>query len=140
LRAELKRAQAQLPHQVVDGVAWYWPADEDPRRIGAGQGADGVRFLAPFDPVVWDRGRFESFWGWTYRFEAYTPQRRRKLGYYAMPVLWRDDVVGWVNLAMQAGALAVDLGFAAGRAPAHRNFRRELDAEVERVREFLHAP
>ena len=57
-----------------------------------------VRFLAPFDPVVWDRRRFELFWGWAYRFEAYTPVRKRKLGYYALPLLWRDEVLGWANL------------------------------------------
>ena len=32
-----------------------------------------VRLLAPFDPVVRDRARFELLWGWVYRFEAYTP-------------------------------------------------------------------
>ena len=40
-----------------------------------------VRFLAPFDPLVWDRRRFEHLWGWPYRFEAYVPEGRRKLGY-----------------------------------------------------------
>ena len=37
-----------------------------------------VRFLAPFDPVVWDRYRFEHLWGWAYRFEAYTPPAKEK--------------------------------------------------------------
>ena len=57
-----------------------------------------VRLLTPFDPVVWDRDRFELLWSWVYRFEAYTPAPKRKLGYYAMPLLWRDRVVGWANL------------------------------------------
>ena len=61
---------------------------EQPARPRAA--ADGVRLLAPFDPVVWDRRRFELFWGWAYRFEAYTPAAKRKLGYYALPLLWRD--------------------------------------------------
>ena len=51
-----------------------------------------VRLLAPFDPIVWDRRRFELLWGWPYRFEAYTPVAKRKLGYYALPLLWRDRV------------------------------------------------
>ena len=50
-----------------------------------------MRLLAPFDPVVWDRRRFEMFWGWAYRFEAYTPAAKRQLGYYALPLLWRDQ-------------------------------------------------
>ena len=36
-----------------------------------------MRLLTPFDPVVWDRRRFELFWGWAYRFEAYTPLPKR---------------------------------------------------------------
>ena len=48
---------------------------------------DTVRLLTPFDPVVWDRDRFEMFWGWQYRFEAYVPAAKRRLGYYALPML-----------------------------------------------------
>jgi hypothetical protein len=44
--------------------------------VAAHQPDDRVRLLAPFDPVVWDRRRFEAFWGWPYRFEAYTPAPR----------------------------------------------------------------
>ena len=71
----LARAQARLAHAKLDGVDWFWPADEDPTRgwrIPA-----KVRLLAPFDPVVWDRRRFELLWGWAYRFEAYTPAAKR---------------------------------------------------------------
>ena len=49
----------------------------------------------PFDPVVWDRRRFELLWAWGYRFEAYTPLSKRRLGYYALPLLWGDRVIGW---------------------------------------------
>ncbi|EWS60580.1 hypothetical protein Y695_04569 [Hydrogenophaga sp. T4] len=56
-----------------------------------------MRLLAPFDPVVWDRDRFERLWDWAYRFEAYTPPAKRVRGYYAMPLLWRDQVIGWAT-------------------------------------------
>ena len=79
--------------------------------------ADQVRLLAPFDPIVWDRRRFELLWGWPYRFEAYTPAAKRRFGYYALPLLWRDRVIGWGNVTVQDGAMHVDLGFVAG-APA----------------------
>ena len=59
--------------------------------------------LAPFDPLVWDRRRFELFWGWRYRFEAYTPAAKRTLGYYALPLLWRDRVIGWANVTSSRG-------------------------------------
>jgi uncharacterized protein YcaQ len=95
-----------------------------------------VRFLAPFDPVVWDRRRFELFWKWPYRFEAYTPLAKRKLGYYALPMLWRDQVVGWANVSVRDDGVQAELGYVNG-APAGRVFARELDAELERMRLFL---
>ena len=98
---------------------------------------DQLRLLAPFDPVVHDRARFELLWGWAYRFEAYTPAAKRKLGYYAMPMLWRDRVIGWANLAVKNGELKSDLGYVAGRAPRESAFTRQLNAELDRVRVFL---
>ncbi len=70
------------------------------------QSEERVALLAPFDPLVWDRRRFELFWGWDYRFEAYTPPSKRRFGYYALPLLWRDDVIGWANAANVAGRCA----------------------------------
>ena len=98
---------------------------------------DAVRLLAPFDPVVWDRRRFELFWGWAYRFEAYTPVPKRTLGYYALPLLWRDRVIGWGNLSVKNGRLDTSLGYVSGRPPRERAFRQALEAELAGVREFL---
>lgn len=95
-----------------------------------------VSFLAPFDPLVWDRARFEKFWGWAYRFEAYTPAAKRVRGYYAMPLLWGDDVVGWANASVSEGRLKVETGFA-GAAPKGTAFKRELEAETARLAAFL---
>lgn len=134
LRGALARARRRLSHAVVDGRTWYWPAGE--ATDGAGD-PEAVRLLAPFDPVVWDRRRFELLWGWAYRFEAYTPEPQRKLGYYALPLLWRDDVIGWANVSVRDGVMDAGLGYVAGRPPRDRTFRREIDAELERFRAFL---
>ena len=99
--------------------------------------ADGVTLLAPFDPVVWDRRRFELFWGWPYRFEAYTPAPKRKHCYYALPLLWRDRVIGWSNIAMKNGSIEAQTGYVSGRAPRDRGFKGALDDEIESMRIFL---
>lgn len=134
LPSALTRAKQRLSHARVGSVDWYWPANE-PAEGHATQ--DVVRILAPFDSVVHDRDRFELLWNWTYRFEAYTPAAKRKLGYYAMPLLWRDRVIGWANLSIKNGALDYRLGFTGGSSPGDRDFKRELEAELERVRDFL---
>jgi len=95
-----------------------------------------VRFLAPFDPLVWDRQRFEHLWGWPYRFEAYTPASKRVRGYYAMPLLWGDEIIGWANAGVDTGRLKVDIGFVDKR-PTDSDFRSELENEIERLRGFL---
>ncbi|SRR5579883_2881344 len=134
LKDALLRAKQRLATVRVDGVNWYWPLEDMPDRLEA---PDAVRLLAPFDPIVWDRNRFELLWGWMYRFEAYTPAAKRKLGYYALPLLWRDRVIGWGNLSVAAGALKADFGYVAGHPPRDRAFRRELEAEIDRIRRFL---
>ncbi len=131
----LARAKARLAHAHVDGVDWYWPADEDPRQ--GWRIPTQVRLLAPFDPVVWDRRRFELLWGWAYRFEAYTPAPKRVRGHYALPLLWRDQVIGWANASVKDGALTVDVGYVAGKPPREAAFAPALDAEVTRLHDFL---
>jgi len=133
LPGALTRARRRLAHARVDGVDWYWPDGETPK---SSVDDDQVRLLAPFDPVVWDRRRFELFWGWPYRFEAYTPAAKRRFGYYALPVLWRGQVVGWANLTLAGGELSAELGYVAG-LPKGRTFARQLEAELERFRAFL---
>ena len=102
-----------------------------------GDGVGSVRLLAPFDPLVWDRRRFELLWGWAYRFEAYTPPAKRVRGYYALPLLWRDQVIGWGNLSVTDGALCAELGYAAGKAPREAAFKRALEQELAQMQNFL---
>ncbi len=135
LPSALQRARQRLSSAHVDGADWYWPTDE---RVTRACAPDAVRLLAPFDPVVWDRRRFEMLWDWGYRFEAYTPASKRKLGYYALPMLWRDRVIGWANVAVRNNALAVTCGYVTS-APHERSFKRELSAELDRMRLFLDA-
>ena len=134
LKQALARATGRLGHARVADIDWYWPADEDPHRQPE---PAAVRLLAPFDPVVWDRRRFEMLWGWAYRFEAYTPAAKRARGYYALPLLWRDRMIGWANASVKNGGLICELGYLGGRPPRERAFTDELEAELQRLRAFL---
>jgi hypothetical protein len=51
-------------------------------------------------------------------------------------MLWRDHVIGWANITIQNGQLQANVGYV-GSAPRARAFKRELEAEMERMRAFL---
>ncbi len=124
-----------LHRETVDGMIYVWPAGINVER----DIAEEVRLLAPFDPVVWDRTRFEHLWGWEYRFEAYTPAAARRMGYYALPLLWRDQVIGWANATVAGGRLKLETGFAARRPAGAEGarFREALEQERARFAQFL---
>lgn len=134
----LQLAREQLASCRLDGTTWYWPADEKPRSRRHTVD-ERLRLLAPFDPVVWDRRRFELLWGWTYKFEAYTPPAKRQFGYYALPMLWRGQVIGWANVSARGGRLEPVFGYAAGSAPRDAAFRSALDEELQRMAQFFAA-
>lgn len=126
-------ARGALAAAEIDGQRYLWPADVLPPARAA---PARVRFLAPFDPLVWCRRRFQHLWGWDYRFEAYTPAAKRVRGYYALPLLWDDDIVGWVNLARTKQGLDARAGFT-DRLPDTPAFTRAFDQEVAAMEAFL---
>jgi hypothetical protein len=130
-----EHAKSRYAHAQVDGLLWFWPQGENPV-AARHQVDDRLRFLAPFDPVVWDRRRFQLFWGWEYKLEAYVPAHKRRMGHYAMPMLWHGQIVGWANLKVVDDRLQHELGFA-GPRPRGSAFRLALDEALHQMQEFL---
>jgi uncharacterized protein len=134
-RQALKIAKDRYAHTRIGNTTWYWPADENPRSKRHAPD-DALRLLAPFDPIVWDRRRFTQFWGWTYKFEAYTPAAQRQMGHYALPMLWGEQMLGWANVRVEGGRVRHTLGFAQAK-PRGSAFRAALDEELQRMHAFL---
>jgi len=139
LAAEVRQiqehAKSRYSHAQVDGLLWFWPQGENP--VATRYKVDErLRFLAPFDPVVWDRRRFQLFWRWEYRLEAYVPAHKRRMGHYAMPMLWGEQMLGWANLKVVDGRLQHELGFV-GPRPRGSAFQRALHEALQQMQEFL---
>lgn len=135
IRQIQEHAKSRYAHAHVEGLLWFWPQGENSVTTQHPV-EDTLRFLTPFDPVVWDRRRFQLFWGWEYKLEAYVPAHKRRMGHYAMPMLWGQKMLGWANLKVVDGQLQHKLGFVSAR-PRGRTFQRALDKALQQMHEFL---
>jgi uncharacterized protein YcaQ len=132
--AELTDAGELIP-VAVDGwaaTAYLWPEARRPRRVTA------RALLSPFDSMIFFRDRTERLFGFRYRIEIYTPAAARVHGYYVLPFLLGDALVGRVDLKSdrQAGVLRVQSAFAEPGADRAR-VAPELAAELRLTATWL---
>ena len=97
----LDAAEAELAASGRRPAAWP---------IGQPGGAEpGVAFLAPLDPLAWDRDLLLRLWDFDYRWEVYVPAAKRRWGYYVLPLLYGDRFVGRIEprIDRKAGVLRI---------------------------------
>jgi uncharacterized protein YcaQ len=132
--AELIEQGELLPVEVAGwgAPAYLWAEARRPRRITA------RALLSPFDSLVWYRERTERIFGFHYRIEIYTPEPKRQFGYYVLPFLLGEELVGRVDLKAdrQNGVLRVQSAWLElGQDPQY--VARELAAELATTAEWL---
>ena len=90
---------------------WCRPSDLElaARLERARPRADRPVLLSPFDPVLWDRGRVQLLFGFAQSLEIFKPAAQRVFGYYVLPVLAGERLVGRVDLKARPSAGTLDL-------------------------------
>jgi uncharacterized protein YcaQ len=135
VEARMKRGSL-VEVQLEDAKGSYWAEPEVlERRFSPIETL--THLLSPFDPLTIQRKRLETFFGYEHRFEAYVPKEKRKFGYFALPILSGDQIVGSIDLKTdrQRGRLLIQKwtwlkGFKS------QALKEEIEKELNRFERF----
>ncbi|MBL8130257.1 MAG: YcaQ family DNA glycosylase [Anaerolineae bacterium] len=136
-------AEGQIVPVQVESQAgtWYVHADDLPllEQIERGEWVGRTVLLSPFDNLICDRARTKALFNFDYTMEIYVPPAKRKYGYYVLPILHHDRLVGRADLQTdrKAGALKVNTLYAEPGAP--KSAAKPLRAALESLASFVGA-
>ena len=122
---------------------WYIRSDTLPllERLEAGDWQPRTTLLSPFDNLICDRKRTETLFNFHYRSEIYTPKAKRKYGYYVMPILQGEQLIGRIDPKMdrKTKTLHIHAIHAEPDAPQTNVISDALKLTIEELAQFLGA-
>jgi len=134
--------RGELVPVVIDGAGkqehWALPVALEPGECAR---PDLVHILSPFDPLIIQRKRTNLIFGYNHLFEAYVPKAKRKLGYFALPVLVGDEIVAALDLKTdrQAKKLLMQKWTWVGegkKTAGRKELKRKIEEELDRFEKF----
>ncbi|MCK1368199.1 crosslink repair DNA glycosylase YcaQ family protein [Bradyrhizobium sp. 62] len=134
--------RGELVPVAIDGAGkqehWALPSSLEP---GERAPPDLVHILSPFDPLIIQRKRTNLIFGYNHLFEAYVPKAKRKLGYFALPVLVGDEIVAALDLKTdrQAKKLLMQKWTWVGegkKTAGRKELKRKIEQELDRFEKF----
>jgi hypothetical protein len=131
-------------HVAGDKGEWYIHAEDAPLldRLERNEFAfERTTLLSPFDNLICDRARTAKLFNFDFRIEIYTPQHKRQYGYYVLPILHGDQLIGRIDPKMnrEHGRLHIHAVHAEKGAPLNRATARSIRAAIEELAVFLGA-
>lgn len=122
---------------------WHVHTDDLPHleRLEAGDWQPRTTLLSPFDNLICDRARTEQLFGFRYRIEIYVPAAKHEYGYYVLPILHGDRLIGRLDPRMdrQTGTLHINAVWLEAGAPDDGATTDAVTAAIEQLAEFLGA-
>jgi uncharacterized protein YcaQ len=129
--------------EAVDGSArnaWAVP-DWEERAANLPPAPSRIRLLSPFDPILRDRRRTLRLFGFDYRFEAFVPAPQRRYGYYVLPILEGERLVGRLDpkLHREQGLLEVRQVWWEPGVRESQARQKKLETALDRLARFVGA-
>jgi uncharacterized protein YcaQ len=136
IEARVRRKQLVPVTLEGDGKTALWAAPQTLEQT-VKPGPPLVHILSPFDPLIIQRKRVRLFFGYDHIFEAFVPKAKRKLGYYALPVLVGDEIVAALDLKTDraAGKLLIQNWTWVGKGNAAQH-KQAIEEELGRFERF----
>jgi uncharacterized protein YcaQ len=103
--------------------------------------ADYARFLAPLDPMLWNRALFKTIFGMEYAWEVYKKPHQRKFGYYCLPVVFEDRAVALIDPFYKKNEKVLEIRnfHMLSEEIDRKRFRKAFDAEIKRFCRYIGA-
>jgi uncharacterized protein YcaQ len=147
LEAEKRIMRVEITGDEADDKKWRGPwyihADDLAllERIQVGDWEGRTTLLSPFDNLICDRARTELLFDFEFRIEIYVPKEKRKYGYYVLPILHDDRLIGRIDPLMdrKAGRLNINAVYAEPDAPLDRKTGRAVTNAIQELATFLGA-
>lgn len=120
---------------VIEGVRGRWRVDPAQLEETAFRGRTAL--LSPFDPFAWDRHRLKELFGSDYALEMYVPAAKRRFGYYALPILHGDAIIGTADLEADRAHGVLEVHSLQPSGPWAPSVTRAVHAEVRSLARML---
>lgn len=139
IEARVRRRQLVPVHLDHAPQVQHWTAPETLETI-PDEAPELVHILSPFDPLIIQRKRLSAFFGYDHLFEAYVPAAKRKLGYFALPVLVGDRIVAAIDLKTDRAARKLVVQKWTWLAQSGAQERMAIEEALHRFQAFQLAP
>jgi uncharacterized protein len=147
LAASLKHLQSEgvIEPVKVEGFKdqWYIHSADVPmlKRIEAGEWEPRTTLLSPFDNLICNRTRTEALWDFYFRIEIYVPKEKRQYGYYVLPILHGDTLIGRIDPQMdrKTKTLNINAVYAEPSAPMDEPTGKAVAGAIQDLADFLGA-
>lgn len=139
---KIQRVEIDLDHRAAQN-SWYIHSDDIATLDSLANGAWEPRttVLSPFDNLIADRARTKLLFDFDYTIEIYVPKEKRKYGYYVLPILYGDQLIGRIDSAMDRpnARFVVNQVYAEATSPKSRRVGKTVERTIESLAEFLGA-